>query len=173
VLDVEGGAGRPALLSVFGGKITTYRKLAEHALEKLLPVMGRPVGARWTANAALPGGDMPNADFAAYLTEFAARYSFLPKPLARRLVRAYGTRASKILGNATCLADLGQDFGGGLSAAEVDYLVAQEWARTPEDILWRRSKLALHVPADTAARLAAYLDTHRLAGAAEHVHHAG
>jgi glycerol-3-phosphate dehydrogenase len=157
VLDAEGGADHPALLSVFGGKITTYRKLAEHALEKLLPLMGCQVGAGWTASRPLPGGDMPGADFDAYLAAIAAKHSSLPRRLVHRLVRAYGTRAEKILGGAETLADLGCDFGGNLTTAEVDYLVAHEWARTPEDILWRRSKLALHVPDGTAQRLAAYL----------------
>ena len=156
VLDAEGGAGRPALLSVFGGKITTYRKLAEHALEKLLPLLGRPAGAGWTAHAPLPGGDM-QADFAAYLAAVTAKYPLLPQHLLHRLVRAYGTRAETILDGAETLADLGEDLGGHLTTAEVDYLVAHEWARTPEDILWRRSKLALHVPDGTAERLAAYL----------------
>ncbi|HEY1858122.1 glycerol-3-phosphate dehydrogenase [Acidocella sp.] len=158
VLEAEGGAGRPALLSVFGGKITTYRKLAEHALEKLLPLMGRPAGAGWTAQVPLPGGDMP-ADFAAYLATITAKFPLLPQHLLQRLVRAYGTRAETILGGAEILADLGEDLGGHLTTAEIDYLVAQEWARTPEDILWRRSKLALHVPDGTAERLAAYLKT--------------
>jgi glycerol-3-phosphate dehydrogenase len=157
VLDVEGGSDQPALLSVFGGKITTFRKLAEHALEKLLPAMGREVGAGWTAGTALPGGDMPGADFDAYLATIIAKYPAFPAPVLRRLIRAYGTRATQILGGAKSLSDLGVDFGGGLTAAEVDYLVAHEWARTPEDILWRRSKLALHVPSDTPARLAVYL----------------
>ena len=157
VLDVEGGGGQPALLSVFGGKITTFRKLAEHALEKLLPAMGREVGAGWTSGTALPGGDMPGADFDAYLGTIVENYSAFPESLLRRLVRAYGTRATRILGGAKSVSDLGEDFGGGLTAAEVDYLVAHEWARTAEDILWRRSKLSLHVPADTSARLAAYL----------------
>jgi glycerol-3-phosphate dehydrogenase len=157
VLDVTGGGNQPALLSVFGGKITTFRKLAEHALEKLLPVMGREIGAGWTAGATLPGGDMPGADFERYLATIIARYPGLPIDLLRRLVRAYGTRATRILGDATHLNDLGRDFGGMLTAAEIDYLVAEEWARTAEDILWRRSKLALHVPAGTAERLAAYL----------------
>jgi glycerol-3-phosphate dehydrogenase len=160
VLDVEGGAGRPALLSVFGGKITTYRRLAEHALEKLLPAMGRPVGAGWTGAKVLPGGDMPHADFEAYFATFQKTHAFLPAALARRLVRAYGTRALRILGGARDLAGLGQDFGGGLYQAEVDYLIAQEWARTAEDILWRRSKLALHVTAPTRARLETYLEQH-------------
>ncbi|MCW8305412.1 glycerol-3-phosphate dehydrogenase [Acidiphilium sp. PA] len=157
VLDVEGGDGKPALLSVFGGKITTYRRLAEHALEKLLPAMGRPIGTGWTAGAALPGGDMPGANFDAYLASLARKYPALPAPLLHRLARAYGTRAERVLGNATTIADLGTDFGGGLTAAELDYLVAHEWVRAVEDVLWRRSKLALHVPEDTATRVAAYL----------------
>jgi glycerol-3-phosphate dehydrogenase len=167
VLDVQSEDGQPVLLSIFGGKITTFRKLAEHALEKLLPAMGRAVGSGWTAGAVLPGGDMPGADFEAYLATITARYSGFPAPLLHRLVRAYGTRCVQILGNAARPSDLGIDFGGGLSAAEVDYLVAHEWARTPEDILWRRSKLALHAPADTAARLAAYLQPPGMANAAE------
>jgi glycerol-3-phosphate dehydrogenase len=174
VLAVEGGAGQPALLSVFGGKITTYRRLAEQALEKLLPMLGQVAGAGWTAAAPLPGGDIPGGDFEAYLTQFSALYTFLPGPLARRLVRAYGTRAPHILGEAENLGDLGQDFGGGLFEAEVNYLVVQEWARYPEDILWRRSKLGLHVPADTASKLEAYLNTLRQAGCVQgRVHLAG
>jgi glycerol-3-phosphate dehydrogenase len=159
VLAAEGGAGRPALLSVFGGKITTYRKLAEQALEKLLPLLGCPAGNGWTADAPLPGGDMPGEDFPTYLAAMIGKYPSLPPRLLRRLARAYGTRAERILGGAQTLADLGEDFGFHLTAAEVDYLVAHEWARTPEDILWRRSKLALHVPQGTAERLAAYLKT--------------
>jgi glycerol-3-phosphate dehydrogenase len=166
VLDVEGGNGKPALLSVFGGKITTYRRLAEHALEKLLPAMGRPAGTGWTAATPLPGGDMPGADFPAYLAGLTATYPCLPAELLHRLARAYGARCVTILGDATMLADLGENFGGGLTAREVDYLVAQEWARTPEDILWRRSKLALHVPEGTAARLASYLTPPGMANAA-------
>ena len=164
VLAAEGGGGQPALLSVFGGKITTYRRLAEHALDKLLPMLGRPAKAGWTAGAALPGGDIPGGDFERYLAQFSALYAFLPGPLARRLVRAYGTRAPKLLGEAKKLSDLGQDFGGGLFEVEVNYLVGQEWAREVEDILWRRSKLGLHVPADTASKLEAYLKTRRQAG---------
>lgn len=159
VLDVTGGGLQPALLSVFGGKITTFRKLAEHALDKLLPAMGRAPGAAWTAAAPLPGGDMPNADFAAYLAHIIGQYPEFPKPLLHRLVRAYGARAVRILGNAVSPTDLGRDFGGMLTESEVNYLVREEWARTPEDILWRRSKLGLHVPDGTAARLGAYLQS--------------
>jgi glycerol-3-phosphate dehydrogenase len=157
VLNVEGGAGQPALLSVFGGKITTYRRLAEHALEKLLPLMEHLPGKPWTTATPLPGGDMPGADFDGFLRELRETFPFLPPNLAHRLARAYGTRAARILGNASSLAGLGQDFGGGLTEAEVNYLVAHEWARTPEDILLRRSKLAHHAPAGTAQRLADYL----------------
>jgi glycerol-3-phosphate dehydrogenase len=159
VLDVQASAGQPALLSVFGGKITTFRKLAEHALEKLLPAMGRAVGTPWTAMAPLPGGDMPHAAFEPYLAQFKQTHPFLPAALCHRLVRAYGTRAATIIGDATSLADLGQDFGGGLYQAEVDYLIAHEWARSAEDILWRRSKLGLHAPAETASKLAGYLQS--------------
>jgi glycerol-3-phosphate dehydrogenase len=160
VLDVQASPGAPALLSVFGGKITTFRKLAEHALEKLLPAMGLEIGKSWTATSPLPGGDMPDADFDRYLLNFSANHPFLPAQLAHRLVRAYGTKAAGIVEGAHSLADLGEDFGGGLTRAEVDYLINHEWARTAEDILWRRSKLALHVPPTTVARLGEYLKIH-------------
>jgi glycerol-3-phosphate dehydrogenase len=156
VLDVTGAPGEAPLLSVFGGKITTYRRLAEHALEKLGPFLG-PSGPPWTDGAVLPGGDLPDLDFERFLTGFAGRHPFLPALLARRLVRAYGTRADAIIGDARTMESLGVDLGGGLSLAEVDYLVAEEWAVSADDILWRRSKLGLHVPAGTADRLAVYL----------------
>jgi glycerol-3-phosphate dehydrogenase len=100
---------------------------------------------------------MPNADFASFLAELQRARPFLPAPLARRLARAYGTRTERLLGSAARLTDLGADLGGGLTEAEVDYLVREEWAQTAEDILWRRSKLGLHAPADTADRVTALL----------------
>lgn len=133
----------PQLLSVFGGKITTYRKLAEHALEKLapfLPTMGEP----WTADAALPGGDIPGQDFEAFLLMVRERWPFLSETNATRMAHAYGTRIALVLGDATALDDL----GGGLSAREIDYLRTHEWATTLEDILWRRTKIGLHISAD-------------------------
>jgi glycerol-3-phosphate dehydrogenase len=160
VLDVEGGSGRAPLLSVFGGKITTYRRLAEHALEKIEPLLGRAPGMSWTAGTPLPGGNLPGGDFDAFLAALAVRHPGFPAPMLRRLARAYGTRAERILGEATSPADLGEDFGAGLTAAEVDYLVREEWAREAEDILWRRSKLALHLPPEGAGRLATYLAMH-------------
>ncbi|HEY0270221.1 MAG TPA: glycerol-3-phosphate dehydrogenase [Sphingomonas sp.] len=144
------------ILSVFGGKITTYRRLAEHALDKLAPFLP-PMGKPWTADAALPGGDLPDGDFAAFLDSVRARWPFLTARTARRLAGAYGTRIAALLGDARAPADLGEDLGGGLHVREVDYLVGAEWARTAEDILWRRSKLGLHVPAGTAERLARHL----------------
>lgn len=162
VLDVEDENGRLPVLSVFGGKITTYRRLAEHALEKLarhLPKMKRT----WTADEPLPGGDLPDADFGAYAAAFATRHAFLPARLARRLVRDYGTRGETIVGTADAMDDLGEVFGADLTRAEVDYLVAHEFARTAHDILWRRSKLGLHLSKEDAARLDAYLAQRRAA----------
>ncbi|GAB4173257.1 MAG: glycerol-3-phosphate dehydrogenase [Thalassobaculales bacterium] len=148
VLELEAGEGQAALLSVFGGKITTFRRLAEEALGRLRPLIGG--GGDWTRTAVLPGGDI--GDFATFAAEMARRYPFLPQ--IGRLARAYGSRAARFLDGARHAADLGEDYGGGLTEAEVDYLVRNEWARTAEDVLWRRSKLGLHVPAGTAARLA-------------------
>ena len=158
VLDLDGGSEdkRAPMLSIFGGKITTYRKLAEHAMERLAPVFPNATTA-WTASKPLPGGDIPDADFEAYVAALAMERPGLPAPLLRRLARAYGTRIDRLLGAAQTTADLGQNFGAGLFAAEVEYLVDQEWATTAEDILYRRSKLGLHVSAGTAAAIDAYL----------------
>lgn len=160
VLDLdaadEAGRARAPMLSIFGGKITTYRKLAEHALEELARFFPQASGA-WTAGAVLPGGDMPDADFDRFLERLCADRPELPPPLLRRLARAYGTRVAVLLGDARTVADLGEDLGGGLTRAEVDYLAIHEWARTAEDVLYRRSKLGLHVPPGTADRLDAYL----------------
>ncbi|USI73703.1 glycerol-3-phosphate dehydrogenase [Sphingomonas morindae] len=160
VLDLDAGAGRAPLLSIFGGKITTFRKLAEHALAELAPFFPE-AGPAWTAGAVLPGGDFD--DFERLVAALVAERPGLPPALLRRLARAYGTRTRQLLGAAAGPEALGEDFGGGLYAAEIDYLVAEEWARTAEDILWRRSKLGLHVPADAAARIEAYLARRRAA----------
>ncbi len=151
VLELDAPEGGAPALSIYGGKITTYRRLAEAALAKL----GVP-GAAWTGTATLPGGDMQGG-FAAYVADLAAAYPFLPPGLAHRLARAYGTRATAILGQARSMADLGEDAGAGLTQAEVGYLRAHEFACTAEDVLWRRSKLGLHVPDGAAARVAAWL----------------
>jgi len=157
VLDVEDAGGRLPVLSVFGGKITTYRKLAEHALEKLAPYFPGLKPA-WTGGGILTGGDMKDADFDTFLADLKRRRPFLPDELARRLARAYGTRVDAVLGSATSLADLGEAFDAGLTAAEVDYLRREEWVTRAEDILWRRSKLGLRTSQQGATRLSAYLE---------------
>ncbi|WP_047238130.1 glycerol-3-phosphate dehydrogenase [Chromobacterium subtsugae] len=148
-------AGAP-LLSVFGGKITTFRKLAEEAVDKLAPLLGNRK-ATWTADAPLPGGDMPGADFGRFLQGLGQRCPWLPAALAERWARAYGTRVGKLIGQAASLAELGEEVLPGLYAAELEYLAEQEWATRSEDILWRRSKLKLHLPANAAEVVDAWL----------------
>ena len=143
VLKRETSGGAP-ILSVFGGKITTYRELAEHVLEEMAPDFPH-MDAPWTQKARLPGGDIPLADFESFLGGLHFVFSDLPPALLARLARAYGTRLKVLMKGRRTLADLGRDFGGGLTEAEVAYLVEHEFARTAEDILHRRSKLYLHM----------------------------
>jgi glycerol-3-phosphate dehydrogenase len=156
VLDLQAPAGQPPLLSVFGGKITTYRRLAEHALEKLAPHFPAAKGP-WTATAPLPGGDIPDADFERYLVDRARAYPWLPGPTLHALARRHGTWMERILHGARALNDLGQDFGAGLYAREIDHFVGEEWARTADDVLLRRTKLALHIGATGRRAVADYL----------------
>ena len=156
MLECDAASARAPLLSVFGGKLTTYRRLAEEALDLLAPSLPHMKSA-WTKNAPLPGGDIPNADFDGFLADFRRSAPWLPEALARRYARAYGTRVDRLLAGARSLTELGDDFGGGLYGAEIEYLISQEWARTAEDVLWRRTKLGLHVGAQTASRLAGRL----------------
>ena len=143
----------PPILSVFGGKITTYRKLAEQAMAKLKPFFetGRD---EWTAGVALPGGDFKVEDFDALVDSLKGEFPFLSAFWARRLVRAYGTDAWLILGTAKAAEELGEDFGATLTEAEVKWLVKKEFARSAEDIVWRRSKLGLRLTKEQVARLA-------------------
>lgn len=156
VFDMDAPQGQAPVLSIFGGKITTFRKLSEHALDELKTVFPN-MKPSWTENAKMPGGDMPDADFDRFFATVRQRWPFLPEQVAHRLARAYGTRVEELLGSAKSMADLGEDFGAGLTGAEVDYLMRREWARSAEDILWRRSKLGLHVPTDAPARIDAYI----------------
>jgi glycerol-3-phosphate dehydrogenase len=150
-LDRPGGL---ALLSIFGGKITTYRRLAEHALERLASdLKGNKAHEGWTGHVPLPGGDMATSDVPAIIGDILQRYPFLSQAHADRLVHAYGTRVPTILGNATAMTDLGQDFGASLTEAEVRYLIAEEWARTADDVVWRRSKLGLRMSESEIAAL--------------------
>ena len=145
---LDGGGGIPPMLSVFGGKITTYRTLAQAAIGKLQPHVGALGGAEWTDREALPGGDFAKEGAGELAAALARDYPFLGEDQAQRLVRAYGTTARQILGDARTAADLGKDFGHGLSEREVTHLIDAEWARTAEDVLWRRSKLGLRFSAN-------------------------
>jgi glycerol-3-phosphate dehydrogenase len=158
-LDTPGGA---PLLSIYGGKITTYRRLAEEALERLSPYL-RSAKARegWTGKSPLPGGDLDVSALPALTAELRRNYPFLTEEHASRLAHAYGTRASKWLGNAKSLADLGQSFGATLTASEIKYLMAAEWAVTADDIVWRRSKLGLHLSAEEIAAIDAWIAAQR------------
>ena len=159
-LELEQFDGR-AILSVFGGKVTTYRRLALHAVRKLepmLPGLRRTAGA-WRSDTPLPGGDFPVRDLPRLTAQLSRAYEWLAPQICRRLCRSYGTRAWSILGDARSTEDLGEDFGAGLYMAEIRHLVEQEWARTAEDIAWRRSKLGLRL-----SRLQLDVIDQRLAG---------
>ena len=161
VLDLDHGDGRAPLLSVFGGKLTTYRKLAEHALQILGPHLpGADRDAGWTGRAPLPGGDFPMDGYDSLVAILRRDWPFLAEAHARRLARLYGTRARTILGQARSFDDLGRHFGGTLTEAEVGHLTRTEWARSAADILWRRTKLGLRLRSDEAAALDAYLAEH-------------
>jgi glycerol-3-phosphate dehydrogenase len=149
--------GEPPLLSVFGGKITTYRKLAEHALQKLRPFFPVMKGD-WTAKAILPGGDIPNADFDAFVGSLQREFPWAPEDLASHYARLYGSRADRIINGASRLKDLGQHFGGTFYEAEATYLRTHEWAQTAEDILDRRTKHGLHLSQQQRESLARYLN---------------
>lgn len=145
------------LLNVFGGKITTYRKLAEAALEKISAVFPQVPGA-WTEGVALPGGGFPVGDSAALTNKLAADYPFLSAYAARRLIRAYGTEAWEVLGDVKTAEDLGQDFGATITARELDWAIAKEWVRSGEDYLWRRTKLGLRLDEAQQAAVSGYIE---------------
>jgi glycerol-3-phosphate dehydrogenase len=159
-LDTPGGA---PLLSIYGGKITTHRRLAEEALEKLAPYLnGTRAREGWTGKTPLPGGDMDVSAVAALSAELVRNYPFLAAAHANRLAHAYGTRTSRLLGNAKSAGDLGQSFGASLTEAEVRYLMQTEWACTAEDIVWRRSKLGLRLTPLEIAAIDDWISAHRV-----------
>jgi len=147
-LDSDGAP----ILSVFGGKITTYRKLSESALDKIVPFL-KPTHGDWTAGVPLAGGDFPVADVPRLIRELKIRYPFLTDYTCRRMIRAYGTEAATMLGNARSDTDLGRAFGAGLTEVEVRWLMTREYARRAEDVVWRRSKLGLRLSAEEIAAL--------------------
>jgi glycerol-3-phosphate dehydrogenase len=150
-LDVSGAP----LLNVFGGKITTYRLLAEQAVDRLASHF--PAAHAWTETAVLPGGEIADLDIPAFVRELVAAHPELPEPLLSRLARTYGTRVERLLDGVASTTDLGRHLGADLYAREVDYLMAHEWAQSADDILWRRTKLGLHVTKNDAQRLADYI----------------
>lgn len=161
VFDLD-EAGAP-MLSIFGGKITTYRRLAQHALDKLdryLPATARS-RRNWSGQAPLPGGDFPVQGFEALVKDVGREYPWLGAQQSRRLARAYGTKARAVLDGATSWNSLGREFGGGLTEAEIVYLMREEWAQEAADVLWRRSKLGLRLSAEQATALEAYMDQKR------------
>lgn len=153
VLELDAPEGRAPLLTVFGGKITTYRRLAEAALGKLKSHLPQVDDDGWSSGMPLPGGDFPVDGFAALLGELRGRYPFVAPAHMARLARAYGTRTWDLLGDASGAADLGRVFGADLTEAEVRYLMREEWAQTAADVLWRRSKLGLRLSAEQARAL--------------------
>ena len=156
------------LLSVFGGKITTFRKLAEEAVDMIAPRLGNQRGA-WTADACLPGGDLFGStpqnrsvlEFDAYVHGLQKQYAWLAPKVVSRYARAYGTRIHKLLEGKRSLADMGEPLAEGLYTAELEYLMNFEWASSSADILWRRSKLGLHVPPETAQKIDSWIATQR------------
>jgi glycerol-3-phosphate dehydrogenase len=153
----EKNSGAP-LLSIYGGKITTYRRLAEAALTKLAPSL--QMRGTWTGDAPLPGGNMPQG-LQQFTSDCAARYRFLDEVTLTRLVAAYGSRTPDILRDAKDWADLGKSFGSGLTQAELDYLIAREWATTAEDVVWRRTKLGLHLNTSELHELKVWMQNNR------------
>ncbi len=158
VLKVEGGGDLAPVLNIYGGKITTYRRLAEASLEKLRPFLPN-LSAPWTADASLPGGDFEVGGLVALSARTAVLSPVCTPRRAARLARAYGTRATRIVDGVRTEADWGVEFGADLTEREVRYLMAHEWARTAEDVLWRRSKLGLRIDKVGAARLEDWMQT--------------
>jgi glycerol-3-phosphate dehydrogenase len=149
--------GKAPLLTIFGGGVTTSRLRAERAVSRLSPFY--PMSPRWTSHSALPGGDFPWAGFEMEAERARERWKFLTEDQAGRLVSAYGSRLEAVLGDARERTDLGPSFGPELTGAEVRYLMVKEWARFPDDILWRRSKLGLTMGPLDRERLATFMAT--------------
>ncbi|MBB4065176.1 glycerol-3-phosphate dehydrogenase [Gellertiella hungarica] len=159
VLKLEGEGTGAVLLNIFGGKLTTYRRLAEHALEKIEQVLGAK-GRPWTAKSNLPGGDFGVHGYENEVEALKKAHPYLETVHARRLVRLYGSEWRPMLEGRTSAADLGQHFGSDVYAFEIDWLMTREWARTAEDVLWRRTKRGLYLGSAEAAALDEYMAHH-------------
>ena len=160
MFDFQETGGAP-FLQIFGGKLTTYRVLAKEAIRRFAPAL-RFTYRDWTAQEPLPGGDFGVGGFSAQLADGEARWPFLRRAVLDRLTRAYGTQLSAILGDAKDPAALGQDFGHGLYEAELRHLCRTEWAVTADDVLWRRSKLGLHMGAQQQSDVAEWMQSNAL-----------
>jgi glycerol-3-phosphate dehydrogenase len=159
VLKVETDGNQAPLLNVFGGKITTYRRLAESAMDKLSPYFADFAGP-WTADAPLPGGDFPVNGGKGLVATLRAAHPYLDRGTADRLIRAYGTEVGDMLAGCDNQTDLGEVFGADLTACEVQWLMDKEWAQTADDVLWRRSKLGLRFSPQQVETLSAWMDAH-------------
>jgi len=148
-LDLDSSRAAP-ILSVFGGKLTTYRMLSKHSVDK---ITGHKKNAGWTAKSPLPGGDFAKGGLDGFLAQQRAKYKFLPEELLHRYAHAYGTRMDVLLEKTDSMKSLGRDFGSGLYEIEIKYLIDHEFAKTAEDILWRRTKIGLHAEKRTALAL--------------------
>ncbi len=156
VFDLDETGGAP-MLNIFGGKITTFRELAERGMHRLAGVFPK-MGGDWTATAPLPGGEIEGADFVQFAEGLRERYPWMPRALLHHYGRTHGARTERVVGTATSMEGLGRHFGAQLYEAEVRYLVANEWAQTPEDVLHRRTKQELHMTAEERAAFAAWFD---------------
>jgi glycerol-3-phosphate dehydrogenase len=153
VLKMDNGAGRAPVLTIYGGKITTFRRLAEEAVDRIGAALGRE-GTSWTGSAALPGGEFGGLDLPGFEAEMARRHPWLAPETLRRMVRAYGSDLDTLLDGASGPNAMGEEYGAGFTERELEWLVHHEWARSAADVLWRRSKLGLHMPQDGQERLA-------------------
>lgn len=156
-IELRADPGTPPLLSVLGGKITTYRLLAEAVVDRLVPVLKRDAGA-WTANKPLPGG-LLNGSFSEFVADMRTRFPWLESRLLEDLCARHGTLMSDVLGDATGYKDLGEQIAPGLCARETLYMRDNEWAETAEDVLWRRTKTGLHVPASKMEQVCSLIET--------------
>lgn len=157
------GNGAP-FLTVLGGKLTTYRRLADHVMQKLQPFLPADIGPGTTDTSILPGADIGKDGPLAYAESLKSTYPWLPDPLRKRLARTYGSRVAVLLDGASDLEELGKHFGGDLYAHEVDYLISHEWAASADDVLWRRTKCGLRFPEEAIPKLAKYIKMARSRG---------
>jgi len=163
VLTTEGDAATGALVNVFGGKLTTHRRLSEEALGHIEKVLGKR-GKPWTKGSKLPGGEFGPKEFDLQVERLNELYPNLADKFLRRLARQYGTRAATVLGTAKRMQDLGEAFGADLTQREVEYLIDNEWARSADDVLWRRTKLGLRVGIGDRVRLEKWFETRKAGG---------